>query len=95
MAAKLSIAKQIFGAIGRATTSSPGYAKWFHSSAGWLRPYAAFCLLRDLFGTAEHWRWGALATATPELIARLTDPAGEFYSSIEFTYYLQVRSTSR
>lgn len=35
----------------------------------WVQPYAIFCYLRDLFGTAEHWRWGALAAPTPEVCA--------------------------
>lgn len=45
---------------------------WFEQHQRWLVPYAAFCFLRDLFGTAEHWSWGAMATPTPELLARLT-----------------------
>ena len=31
---------------------------WFEESKHWLKPYAVFCFLRDLFGTSEHWRWG-------------------------------------
>lgn len=34
----------------------------------WLQPYAVFCFLRDLFGTAEHWKWGAFSTPTPEVL---------------------------
>jgi 4-alpha-glucanotransferase len=40
---------------------------WFAANARWLVPYAAFCFLRDLFGTAEHWNWGVMATPTPEV----------------------------
>ena len=46
--------------------------EWFEAHKRWLVPYATFCFLRDLFGTAEHWRWGAMATPTPELLERLT-----------------------
>lgn len=41
--------------------------EWFADNEFWLVPYAAFCFLRDLFGTAEHWRWGAMATPTPQV----------------------------
>lgn len=34
----------------------------------WLRPYAAFCFLRDLFGTADHSQWGLFAEFTPEKV---------------------------
>lgn len=34
----------------------------------WLRPYAAFCFLRDLFGTADHSQWGSYSEFTPEKV---------------------------
>lgn len=40
---------------------------WFADNEFWLVPYAAFCFLRDLFGTAEHWRWGTMSKPTPEV----------------------------
>lgn len=43
-----------------------GYRAWFAANEHWLRPYAVFGFLRSLFGTAEHWRWGALGSPTPE-----------------------------
>ena len=36
-------------------------------SEKWLRPYAVFKVLQDLFGTAEHWHWGALSRPTPRV----------------------------
>ena len=62
---------------------------WFESSQDWLQPYAAFLFLKDLFGSAEHWRWGALAEATREAIQRLVSSDREFHSAIRFTYWLQ------
>lgn len=40
---------------------------WFSDNEFWLVPYAAFCFLRDLFGTAEHWKWGTMAKPTPQV----------------------------
>lgn len=31
---------------------------WQEANAHWLRPYAAFCLMRDLLHSSEHWTWG-------------------------------------
>ena len=45
------------------------YQEWLRGAAHWVRPYAVFCVLRDLFGTSEHWRWGALSKPTPEVPA--------------------------
>jgi len=41
--------------------------EWFSENEFWLVPYAAFCFLRDLFGTAEHWKWGVMARPTPQV----------------------------
>jgi hypothetical protein len=56
--------------------------EWFDAHKRWLVPYTAFCFLRDLFGTAEHWRWGAMATPTPELLERLTGGAGSVLRAV-------------
>ena len=59
------------------------------TNGAWLRPYAAFCYLRDLFGSAEHTQWGLLGTAAPELIERLTSADAPHFEAIEFTFYVQ------
>jgi hypothetical protein len=43
------------------------FREFYAANEEWLRPYAVFCFLRDLFGTAEHWHWGVLARPTPEV----------------------------
>ena len=50
---------------------------WFADNASWLEPYAAYSWLRQLFGTAEHWRWGAMSKPSPELLERITGPGGQ------------------
>jgi hypothetical protein len=52
-------------------------------------PYATFCFLRDLFGTAEHWRWGVMAQPSKQLLADITSPQKEWHSSILCCYWLQ------
>ena len=43
------------------------FQTFFTAAEEWMRPYAVFCVLRGIFGTPEHWRWGALSLPTPEV----------------------------
>jgi hypothetical protein len=63
--------------------------EWFAASEHWLVPYATFCFLRDLFGTAEHWRWGVMAKPSKQLLADITSPQKEWHNSILCCYWLQ------
>ena len=59
----------------------------------WLKPYAVFCALAEIFQTTEHWLWGHLAKCDDKLIKKLTDPeTSPIYSEgVHFVYYLQWR----
>ena len=46
---------------------TPEFQEFFDKNKNWLEPYALFCVLRKLFGTTEHWRWGTLSTPTPDV----------------------------
>lgn len=89
MSAKLRIARQLYNLQGQQTLQSEEFAEFFAASKEWLQPYACFCFLRDLFGTAEHWQWGTFANFTPEIVTRLCSREREFADSIQFMYYLQ------
>lgn len=53
----------------RPVQSKP-YKEFCARNSEWLKPYAVFCFLRDLFGTAEHWKWGVFSSPTPEVRRR-------------------------
>jgi 4-alpha-glucanotransferase len=57
MKAKLGFLKKIFPSQKAATFRAPEYKKFFAENDHWLVPYAAFCFLRDKFGTADFNRW--------------------------------------
>ena len=42
------------------------FKQWYEDNQSWVQPYAAFCFLRDLFGSAEHWKWGSLSHPTQQ-----------------------------
>lgn len=55
--AKLGFLKQIFPSQKAAAFRNVEYKKFFEENEHWLVPYAAFCCLRDRFGTANFSRW--------------------------------------
>ena len=48
-----------------------------------------FIVLRRVFGTGEHWRWGALSQPTQDMLDRLSAPDHEWHASLQFCYWLQ------
>lgn len=59
------------------------------SNAAWLKPYATFCFLRDLFGSADHRQWGLIHENAQQHTERLTAPDQPFYRDVCYTYWLQ------
>ena len=57
MKTKLGFLKQIFPSQKTTTFRSQEYKKFFAENEHWLAPYAAFCFLRDKFGTPDFSRW--------------------------------------
>lgn len=55
----------------------------------WLKPYAAFCFLRDLFGSADHRQWGLMHCDAQRHTERLTAPEQPFHCDMCYTYWLQ------
>lgn len=50
-----------------ALVQSAEFSDFWDTNQKWLRPYAVFKVLHGLFGTAEHWHWGALSRPTPRV----------------------------
>ena len=65
------------------------FLKFFAENEYWLRPYAAFSYLRDLFNTPDFSRWGEYSHTTPELIAMLTDDKSAHFDEIAVHYFIQ------
>ena len=69
------------------------FERFVSENQEWLKPYAVFCALAEIFQTTEHWLWGHLAKCDDKLIEKLTDPeTSPIYSEgVHFVYYLQWR----
>ena len=68
---------------------NPEFLAFFNENQDWLKPYAAFSYLRDLFNTPEFSSWGEYSAPTDELMAKLTDPESAHYDDIAVHYFIQ------
>jgi 4-alpha-glucanotransferase len=83
---KLAFLRELYAEVKDATHKKEDYRKFVKENGYWLRPYAAFCTLRDLNRTPEMSKWGEYAVYSPEKVDRLE---AEHTDEMEFTYFLQ------
>jgi 4-alpha-glucanotransferase len=57
MKAKTALARKVFSKHRKAITAGNGFRAFLEKNRDWLLPYAAFCVKRDQFGTADFSRW--------------------------------------
>lgn len=89
MAAKLHFAREIHRARRATIVRDPRFMAFVQVNRHWLPDYAAFCLLRDRFGTADFSRWGEWAEHDRGKIAALTEPGAPDWPEVSFHYWLQ------
>ena len=69
--------------------ASEGFQTFYHDNAEWLRPYAAFCYLRDRFQTPDFHQWQAYSTYRAETAEQLCTLGNEAYPETMFHCYVQ------
>ncbi|XP_027351532.1 4-alpha-glucanotransferase DPE2 isoform X2 [Abrus precatorius] len=89
MATKLSIAKKIFTQEKDLILNSSSFLEFFSENEGWLKPYAAFCFLRDFFETSDRSQWGRFAHYSEDKLEKLVSKESLHYEIICFHYYVQ------
>ncbi|GAU44872.1 hypothetical protein TSUD_329290 [Trifolium subterraneum] len=89
MATKLSIAKKVFNQEKDLILNSSSFQEFFSENEGWLKPYAAFCFLRDFFETSERSQWGRFAHYSEDKLEKLVSKESLHYEIICFHYYVQ------
>jgi len=96
MRVKLGFLRKIFPSQKAATFKTKEYKKFFAENKHWLVPYAAFCCLRDKFGTADFSRWPEHNTYVAEKVAALLkrNEEAEFHYFIQFHLHLQLKEAT-
>ncbi|KAH6796601.1 disproportionating enzyme 2 [Perilla frutescens var. hirtella] len=89
MAAKLSIAKKIYSKEKGTVLNSAEFQNYFSENEEWLKPYAAFCFLRDFFETSDRTQWGRFSVFTQDKLEKLVSKESLHYDIIGFHYYVQ------
>ncbi len=69
--AKNQFVSEIYAQEGSRTLKSAEFTDFLVANSDWLKPYAAFCVLRDKFKTPDFTKWGEFAVYTPEMADRI------------------------
>ena len=88
MAAKWKFLKLLYKQEKAAFLADAEYREFFASQANWLIPYAAFCALRDRFGTADFQRWPA-EFRTPQGLTEMTAETAPDYDEYGLFFFTQ------
>lgn len=83
---KIEYFREIFAQEGKETIASDDYRSFVERNAKWLRPYAAFCTLRDKFGTPDFSKWGKYSKYSARLLEKVV---AENNDEIDYVSYLQ------
>ena len=96
MSAKLGFLKKIFPSQTAATFRSTEYKQFLAENESWLVPYAAFCFLRDKFGTADFSQWPEQRAFDAGKIAALVKDNDEiaFHIFLQFHLHLQLKDAA-
>ena len=74
---------------GTTVLASEDFKAFFEQNKHWLVPYAAFCYLRDQYGTVDFSKWPAYKQYSATDIAKLADPSSAAYHEIALHYFIQ------
>lgn len=83
---KLAYAKALYLEQKDKFIASAEFRKYYDDNSFWLDDYAAFCALRDIYGTSDHSKWQEYASYTPAKIAKLKK---EHFDDMAVNYFIQ------
>lgn len=84
--AKREFTKLLFDQQGEAEMSTDEFKKFVSDNGHWLKPYAAFCTLRDLYKTADMSHWEEYAVYSPSRIEKFVK---HHKREIDYVCYIQ------
>ncbi|MFN0201510.1 MAG: 4-alpha-glucanotransferase, partial [Bacteroidia bacterium] len=65
------------------------FHQFIEDNSEWLKPYAAFSHLRDLYNTPDFSQWKLYQTVSWEDILEICDESDEHYQHVEIHYFIQ------
>ena len=79
----------LYAAMHNEVSNAPDYIEFFNQNKHWLKPYAAYCHLRDFFGAANPTTWGKYSIYNTVLIDELEKNDLKVKYEIEKHYFIQ------
>ena len=86
---KTKLITKVYAEKGQVTLATEGFKDYFNQNKHWLQSYAAFCYLRDQYGTVDFSQWPAYRHFREEEINALTAADTAAYPEIALHYYIQ------
>ncbi|MDB5195846.1 MAG: 4-alpha-glucanotransferase, partial [Flaviaesturariibacter sp.] len=86
---KMQILRELYQIQADEFTTEEEYKKFFASNQHWLKPYAAFCYLRDRHNTSDFTKWKTASVYSEAEIDRLASSKSKAFKNIRFYYFIQ------
>jgi len=86
---KLDYLRHLYATVGARTLRSRRFKTFLCEQGDWLKPYAAFCRLRDHQGTADFSQWGEHAVHSAKRIQPWFKPSAAEYNEVMFHGFVQ------
>lgn len=86
---KINVLRELFEIDNLEFTQDKEYQEFFQDNRDWLEPYAAFCFLRDKYGTADYSKWKTFCVYNKQEIERITSSKSKQFKHIAFFYFVQ------
>jgi 4-alpha-glucanotransferase len=65
------------------------FKDFFKNNEYWLLPYAAYCVLRDRFGTSDYRKWEEFSSYDSKKITEFSAPDQSHFDDIAVNYFIQ------
>ncbi len=83
---KLTLLREAFNKTFKKLSAKASYKEFIEKNAGWLLPYAAFCVLRDINGTPDFSKWKGFAKYNKKKVAAFCE---EHQADVDFWCFVQ------
>jgi 4-alpha-glucanotransferase len=86
---KINVLHELFDLDNLDFLKEDAFKEFFDDNQNWLVPYAAFCFLRDKYGTSDFSKWKTNSVYNEEEIERLCNPRSRTFTQIAFHFFVQ------
>ncbi|MBL7775834.1 MAG: 4-alpha-glucanotransferase [Saprospiraceae bacterium] len=86
---KWAAIRQLYAAQKTGFQADAAFQQYFTENRHWLAPYAAFCYLRDQYGSSEFTRWPEHRNYAAAAIEKLIAPGTAWYDEVAIHYFVQ------